>query len=184
MPKFSNISKQRLETCHADLKEIFYFVVKRYDCSILEGERNEETQNLLYYNKKSKLKYPNSKHNRIPSEAVDVAPYPVDFSDDFKTYARFYHFAGYVLAVALFKGIKLRWGGDWDSDKEFSDQSFDDLVHFELVGNYNIVETKVNNLPKINKAKELRRSKAYLKTRKDITDFNEINGFNDDIIWE
>jgi hypothetical protein len=29
-------------------------------------------------------------------------------------------------------GIGLRWGGDWDSDKDFSDQNFDDLVHWEL----------------------------------------------------
>jgi len=28
---------------------------------------------------------------------------------------------------------KLRWGGDWDSDKVFDDQNFDDLPHFELV---------------------------------------------------
>ena len=29
--------------------------------------------------------------------------------------------------------IKLRWGGDWNDNKDFSDQTFDDLVHFELV---------------------------------------------------
>jgi hypothetical protein len=30
--------------------------------------------------------------------------------------------------------LKLRWGGDWDMDTEVKDNKFDDLVHFELVG--------------------------------------------------
>lgn len=29
-------------------------------------------------------------------------------------------------------GVTLRWGGDWDSDTEVNDNSFDDLVHFEI----------------------------------------------------
>ena len=30
-------------------------------------------------------------------------------------------------------GIDLRWGGDWDRDTEVRDNTFDDLVHFEIV---------------------------------------------------
>jgi len=30
-------------------------------------------------------------------------------------------------------GVTLRWGGDWDRDTEVQDNSFDDLVHFEIV---------------------------------------------------
>ena len=30
-------------------------------------------------------------------------------------------------------GVRLRWGGDWDSDLEVDDNDFDDLPHFELV---------------------------------------------------
>ena len=41
-------------------------------------------------------------------------------------------FAGYVQGVAEQLGIKIRWGGDWDSDFDFKDQTFNDLVHFEL----------------------------------------------------
>ena len=29
--------------------------------------------------------------------------------------------------------IKLRWGGDWDRDTQVKDNSFDDLLHFELI---------------------------------------------------
>jgi len=28
--------------------------------------------------------------------------------------------------------VSVRWGGDWDSDGEIADNSFDDLVHVEL----------------------------------------------------
>jgi len=63
-------------------------------------------------------------------------PYPVDWEDT----KRFYHFGGYVLGVAseLFKRgeitHRLRWGGDWDGDTDVSDQQFNDLPHFELIG--------------------------------------------------
>jgi len=38
-----------------------------------------------------------------------------------------------VFGIAHRRGIKLRWGGDWDRDLDFSDQRFYDLYHFELV---------------------------------------------------
>ena len=44
MPKFGNRSKQRLETCHEDLQEIFNEVIKYFDCSVLCGHRGEEDQ--------------------------------------------------------------------------------------------------------------------------------------------
>lgn len=60
--------------------------------------------------------------------AVDVVPYPVDWQDR----DRFHYFAGFVLGMATARGVKLRWGGDWDSDTEVDDNVFDDLPHFEL----------------------------------------------------
>ncbi len=139
MPKFGKTSRERLETCHPDIIRLFNEVVKEYDCSILEGYRGEEKQNEMFATGKSKLKFPLGKHNSKPSKAVDVAPYPINWGDEGtssqrqKAVARFYHFAGYVLAKADSLGIKVRWGGDWDGDKDFSDQKFDDLVHFELI---------------------------------------------------
>jgi hypothetical protein len=35
--------------------------------------------------------------------------------------------------IAHEMGVKIRWGGDWDSDGEIKDNSFDDLVHVELI---------------------------------------------------
>ena len=93
------------------------------------GHRNQEDQEEMYEQGRSQLRYPKSKHNSLPSKAVDVAPYPIDWNDR----ERFTLFAGFVLGTAETMGVKLRWGGDWNRNWETADNSFDDLVHFELV---------------------------------------------------
>ena len=131
MPKFGKRSRERLDTCHADLGTVLEFVVIHMDCSILEGYRNEEDQNRCFAEGRSQVKFPDGRHNEYPSLAVDVAPYPIDFQDR----DRFHFFAGYVRAIADELGIKIRWGGNWANDlsKGFKKNNFDDLVHFELV---------------------------------------------------
>ena len=128
MPKYSTRSKQRLSTCDERLQKVFNEVIKHVDCSILEGHRNKERQNKLYDEKRTKVKYPNGRHNSSPSKAVDVTPYPVDWEDR----ERQTLFAGFVLGIARGMGYKLRWGGDWDQDFQVKDNNFDDLPHFEL----------------------------------------------------
>lgn len=128
MPRFGKRSIGRLQTCDQKLQELFYEVVKHFDCSIIEGHRGEERQNKAYADGKSKVKYPNGKHNQNPSVAVDVAPYPIDWSDR----DRFHYFGGFVLGVAKEMGMNIRWGGDWNQDTETKDNKFDDLVHFEI----------------------------------------------------
>lgn len=128
MAKFGRSSRARLDTCHPDLQRLFEEVVKTWDCSVLQGTRDEETQNRLFDEGKSKLRWPESKHNSLPSNAVDVAPYPIDWNDT----GRFYMFVGYTKRVAEEMGIKIRVGADWDSDGNTDDQTFNDLPHFEL----------------------------------------------------
>ena len=129
MPHFSVNSSARLNTCHIDLQRLFNRVVRDFDCTILEGHRGEIDQNEYVRAGKSKLPYPHSKHNFEPSFAVDVAPYPIDWSD----HERFYFFAGFVKGIAASMNISIRWGGDWDSDTQVKDQTFMDLQHFEIV---------------------------------------------------
>ena len=129
MPSFGRASRNRLATCHDDLQRLFGAVVVSFDCSVLAGHRGQAEQDALYAEGKSKLKYPDSKHNKYPSMAVDVAPCPVDWSDT----SRFYYFAGFVKATALSMGITIRWGGDWNSNFVTNDQTFMDLPHYELV---------------------------------------------------
>ena len=130
MPSFSQKSLDKLNTCHPDLQRLFDEVVKDFDCTVLDGHRDKQRQNQMVADGKSKVIYPNGKHNKEPSEAVDVAPFPVDWNDR----ERFYYFGGFVKGVASRLGIPIRWGGDWDSDNVLDDQTFDDLPHFELKG--------------------------------------------------
>jgi peptidoglycan L-alanyl-D-glutamate endopeptidase CwlK len=141
MPSFGKRSRERLDTCHKDLQRICERVVKSFDISVVEGHRTLEKQKEYYESGLSKLDgvAQKSKHQSFPSMAVDIAPYPIDFADKHKKKARFYMMAGYIFMAAddLYRegkvSHKLRWGGDWDSDKDFDDQTFDDLPHFELV---------------------------------------------------
>jgi peptidoglycan L-alanyl-D-glutamate endopeptidase CwlK len=128
MYKFSENSEAKLQTCHADLQKILRQVIKLTDFIVLEGTRGEEAQNLAYAAGKSRLKFPQSKHNRSPSMAVDIAPYPIDWNNS----ARFAYLAGMIIATASALNIKLRWGGDWDKDGEIANNNFNDLAHFEL----------------------------------------------------
>ena len=128
MPKFGRSSRTRLDSCEPDLQQVFNEVIKYVDCSVLEGHRGQERQNKLCDEGKSKVRFPDGRHNKLPSRAADVTPYPVDWDDR----ERQTLFAGFVLGVARGMGINLRWGGDWDQDWEVKDNTFDDFPHFEL----------------------------------------------------
>ena len=128
MPSFGKKSRENLSTCHEDLQTVFNEVIKHVDCSILEGHRSGERQDKLFAEGKTKVKYPNGRHNANPSNAVDVAPYPIDWDDR----ERFHLFAGFVIGIAKSMGITLRWGGDWNMNFEVDDNQFDDFPHFEL----------------------------------------------------
>lgn len=127
MPRFSAQSRGHLDTCSEGLQRVFERVVAAYDCTVICGHRGKEAQNEAFRTGASKKQWPESNHNDLPSRAVDVAPYPIDW----KNLKRFYHFAGYVQAVGEEMGVRIRWGGDWDSDRDLDDQTFFDLVHFE-----------------------------------------------------
>lgn len=119
-------SKKMLATCHQTLQKILEKVDERWPCVIIEGERSKETQEKYVAIGVSKTL--ESKHLTRPSQAVDVAPLPLNWKDT----NRFYYFAGYVLGVANSMGVALRHGGDWNGNRQINDQTFNDLVHFEL----------------------------------------------------
>jgi len=128
--KYGKSSVKRLNTCHPDLQKLMNRVLEKSECdvSILCGNRSKEDQDKAFNEKKSKVVFPNSKHNSMPSMAVDVAPYPIDWND----LERFSTLATLILDTAEELEIELRWGGDWDRDGDTTDQTFNDLPHFEL----------------------------------------------------
>ena len=141
MAHYGKGSRDRLSGCHPKLIALFARVVAIMDNSILTGPRGKVEQNALFETGLSKVKFPDSNHNLEPSEAVDAVPWPIVWPDMVnrpheytKDRDRFILFAGVVKAVAAEMGIGIRWGGDWDGDGDLTDQTFDDLVHFELIG--------------------------------------------------
>lgn len=129
MPEFSDKSAAKLETCHPRLQFLCRKIITHYDFTVLEGHRSDERQEELFRTGKSKLRAGQSKHNKSPSEAVDIAPYPIDWDDR----ERFFILAGMMFQAASEANMELRWGGDFNMNWDFKDQSFMDLPHFELM---------------------------------------------------
>ena len=128
MASFSEKSKKELLTCHPKLQEVLNEVIKYFDFTVICGHRGEEAQNEAFRNGLSRKKFPNSKHNSMPSMAVDIAPYPVTWEN----VEEFYFLAGIVIAFGIMKGIKIIFGGNWDGDNDMHDQTFMDLGHYQL----------------------------------------------------
>ena len=126
--EFSKQSLANLKTCDKRLQKLFNEVIKHFDCSIIGGYRSDSEQDYYFKKGLTKLRGGESKHNLQPSQAVDVCPYPIDWSN----HKRYILFAGYVKGIASQMNIKIRWGGDWDSDNIMKDQTFNDLPHFQL----------------------------------------------------
>lgn len=120
MPVFSEKSLQRLGECHEDLQRVLRMAVEVMDFKVLQGHRGEAEQNKAFAEGKSKLQWPNSKHNQLPAQAVDVAPYPIDWEDR----RRFHELAGVIKGIAHALGVQVKWGGNWER--------FKDYPHFEL----------------------------------------------------
>lgn len=136
MYKFGNTSQERLNTCHEDLIKIFESAIalSPIDFGIAEGHRSIERQKKLFDEGKSKIDgiTRKGKHNHSPSLAVDVYAWVNGKASWEQNHLCI--IIGVVMAVAANYGIKLRSGANWDMDGEFiTDQSFQDLPHFELV---------------------------------------------------
>ena len=129
MYKFSHISRYRLGTADYRWGIIMSIVIQHVDCTIIAGHRNKKLQNHYFMNGRSKLPWPKSKHNSVPSLAIDAVPYPIDWND----IERLRAFAFFVKGVAATLGYKIRLGADWDGDFTNKDQSFTDIPHMELI---------------------------------------------------
>ena len=90
------------------------------DVTVLCGHRGKAEQDLAYSRGYSKLKYPKSKHNKIPSLAIDLAPYPINWND----IPRFNAMCDLVQKIANTLKIKIRLGRTF---------SFRDYPHVELI---------------------------------------------------
>lgn len=126
MPKFSLRSKERLATCHPDIVKVCENVIKTYDIAILEGHRGKADQEKYFKEGKSKLHFPKSKHNALPSHAVDIAPYPIDWDnvERFRTMWEVFNAVAQQLRECGEITAHFDWGGNW--------RNFKDYPHIEI----------------------------------------------------
>lgn len=129
-------SKRELATVHPSLRQVAEMAILVMDFKVIQGARTIEESIENAARGVSRLKDP-SKSKHIPqpdgyAHAMDLAPFGLKGVDWHDT-EMFCVLAGVVLAFAYTLGVKLRWGGDWDSDFSTKDEKFRDYGHFELV---------------------------------------------------
>lgn len=136
---WSPASEAVLATVDPRLRRVADYVLPHWNCTAIEGARSDERQKLLFAQGKSHLDgvTQKSKHQvgggQSLSLALDLAPWYPDLKIPWERADLFRAFASFVLGVAAAKRVRLRWGGDWDGDHRFRDQTFHDLPHFELL---------------------------------------------------
>lgn len=135
---YSNTSLEKLAQAHPDIQIVCNELINVMDVSVLCTYRSEQEQNDCYSRGASKLRFPYSRHNRKPSLAIDLQPYPRPLEDK-ELRLECCLMAGYFLGIAYLlrsQGIiksHFRWGGDWNQNNKISDESFSDMFHFEII---------------------------------------------------
>ena len=112
--------------------------ITEQDFSVLEGIRTDERQAELYAQGRTKpgkivtwtLKSPHIPKADGYGHAVDLVPYPIDWSD----LPKFDAIAKAMFQAAEEVGVAIRWGADWDRDGIARERGETDSPHFELVG--------------------------------------------------
>ena len=113
-------SRDKLSTCHVELQDLIQEVAAGvdqgdlayagiHDITVLCGHRGEQEQNEAVANGASETPWPRSKHNRLPSDAVDVSHHPVDWN---RRKLEVLH--AYIAGIAHARGIDL-FDISWDS---------------------------------------------------------------------
>lgn len=157
---FGKASLVKLGTLHKDLQTVLNVAIQQceVDFTITEGYRPPEKQ-FEYYKKGRKLGTDGKwivvnpkgiitnvdgykvkgNHNYNPSLAVDIAVFVPNKPGLTYDLAHLSYIAGSIMRIAdsLYeKGDithKIRWGGDWNFNGDFSDSRLPDKPHFELI---------------------------------------------------
>lgn len=132
--KFGNRSRQAIARVHPNLIKLCNKVLELnlFDFGITCGYRGQDAQNQFVFEGKSKVKWPNGKHNQDPSEAVDFILY-VNGKASWDNLNSWYMAIGVFRGVAAMLDINIRVGADWDGDFSTRDQTFHDLPHIEII---------------------------------------------------
>lgn len=122
---YSIASLNKIKQCDYRLQCLAFLMLDTslFDLTVLEGYRGEEAQEIAYKSGKSKAHFGQSKHNFTPSCAIDIAPYPINWST---TDSRWQELGKLAKCCAKKIGIDIVWGGDFKTLKDYP--------HIELKG--------------------------------------------------
>ena len=134
---FGLSSSKKLSTGHPDLRRLALEINSIIEITIIECHRNEKKQNKAFEDGFSKKRWPNSKHNLLPSEAMDIAIWHkkaphIHWKRCPEYDMEWAYLAGIVKVCAEKLRIKVRLGQDWNGDSIFNEKFFDG-PHIELV---------------------------------------------------
>ena len=118
------LHEERLANCDVKLVKLVRAYSKDRNLIVVCGYRSLEDQEAAYKSKHSKARPGESKHNKKPSEAVDLAP-TKDGSIDWEDIDSFKKMAKEIIILAHELNIPIAWGGDFEQFKG-------DYGHFEL----------------------------------------------------
>lgn len=129
---YGQTSLTRLATCHPVIQALMHRAIAcappGMDWSIVCGTRSKAEQEAAFNSGASKVHYPKSKHNSLPSMAVDVAPFVRGKISwvvaDYPPLAQHIKTTWAALTEKERGGFTLSWGGDW--------KTFVDMPHWEL----------------------------------------------------
>lgn len=114
---------QKLNTCDPKLQLIVNELATEMPLMVLCGNRSKADQDLACAQGHSKTPYPTSKHDSMPSQAVDIAPLPLDW----KNIEAFNKMMDAAVRIAEKLGIEIRLGRTF--------KTLVDMPHMELVQN-------------------------------------------------
>jgi len=127
--------QHELDTCDLRLQALINAVARQVDVEVVQGHRSHEQamQNVASGHSHTL----HSKHEANPSLAVDVGPAGMlaawTKGHDLPGEA-YVKLSNIVLSEAKKRGIKIRWGGDWDMKGDGNKQGqLNDLVHYEIM---------------------------------------------------
>ena len=116
----------KLTTAHPRLAQWFWALKKRYkNAHVSWAYRNEDKQKLFFNEGKSRVLYPNSKHNKVDAKGNPCSLALDLFQIDEDGLARFPNpWYAKIHAENEANREPIVWGGSWEK--------FPDLNHFEL----------------------------------------------------
>lgn len=123
-------SLEKLQGVHPFLVDCVHRAIRitTIDFSVRQGVRDLEMQRRYFHQGRTRTM--DSRH--LYGLAVDLAPYVngrIVWTKDLFLPIRA---AMFQAAVEAGGDYPLRWGGDWDSDGDMTDQDFHDRPHFEI----------------------------------------------------